>query len=524
MATDRRTFLAGSMATTILAALDVGPALARAPQGGLVLGRPEPFSFDRLLGLARHLAGSAYNAPALPAASLVQSLDFDLVQKISFKPQDALWARGPGHFPVRFFPRNRFDNLPVAVHVLDGAYARQVVYRPDYFNFGDTGLATKLPSNIGFSGFRVMDGPRSNTDWLAFQGASYFRTAGAENQYGLSARGIAVDTALSTKEEFPRFSQFWIGEQPDEPHAVLVYALLEGPSLTGAYKIRSVYGPRGAVMEIEAQLFIRQDIRRLGIAPLTSMFWYGNTDYWKRTDWRPAVHDSDGLSLWTGSGERIWRPLNNPSTLQVNSFEDVNPRGFGLLQRDRAFANYEDDGAFYNRRPSVWVEPLEPWGPGVVQLVEIPTADEIHDNIVAYWLPKRAIKAGDHMKLSYRLYWQNHQPFRPKNVAEVVATRIGEGGIPGQPAQANARKFVIDFSGGPLSSMKRRYDLKPVVTSSRGTPTGLAVIPVRGTKIWRAFFDLSIEGKDPINLRCYIPLGTGALTETWLYQYFPSPL
>ena len=524
MATDRRTFLAGSMATTILAALDVGPALARAPQGGLVLGRPEPFSFDRLLELARHLAGSAYNAPASPAASLVQSLDFDLVQKISFKPQDALWASGPGHFPVRFFPLNRFDSLPVAVHVLDGAHARQIAYRPDYFNFGDTGLATKLPSNIGFSGFRVMDGPRSNTDWLAFQGASYFRTAGAENQYGLSARGIAVDTALSTKEEFPRFSQFWIGEQPDQPHVVLVYALLEGPSLTGAYKIRSVYGPRGAIMEIEAQLFIRQDIRRLGIAPLTSMFWYGNTDYWKRTDWRPAVHDSDGLSLWTGSGERIWRPLNNPSTLQVNSFEDINPRGFGLLQRDRAFANYEDDGAFYNRRPSVWVEPLEPWGLGVVQLVEIPTADEIHDNIVAYWLPKRAIKAGNHMKLSYRLYWQNHQPFRSKNVAEVVATRIGEGGIPAQPAQANVRKFVIDFSGGPLSSMKRRYDLKPVVTSSRGTPTGLAVIPVRGTKIWRAFFDLPIEGKDPINLRCYIPLGTGALTETWLYQYFPSPL
>lgn len=524
MATDRRTFLTGSLASTVIATLGVRPSLAAAPVSGLELGRPEPFSFERLLARAGHLARSGYAAPTPPAASLVQSLDFDLIQQISYKPQDALWAKGPGQMPVRFFPLNRFDNLPVTIHVLDGGVARQVLYRPDYFDFGNTGLATKLPPNIGFSGFRVMDGPRSSTDWLAFQGASYFRSAGAENQYGLSARGIAVDTALSTREEFPRFSEFWISEQASQPRVVIVYALLEGPSLTGAYKIRSFFGPHGTTMDVEARLFIRQDIRRLGIAPLTSMFWYGRTNYWERTDWRPGVHDSDGLSLWTGKGERIWRPLNNPSSLQVNSFEDINPRGFGLLQRDRAFSDYEDDGAFYNRRPSVWVEPLGHWGAGAVQLVEIPTNDEIHDNIVAYWLPKRPIKAGNHIKLAYRLYWQSHQPFPPKNIGEVVATRIGEGGIAGQPAEPNVRKFVIDFSGGPLAKMKRRYDLKPVVTASRGTPTGLAVIPVRDTGVWRAFFDLPIEGHAPIDLRCFIPLDNGALTETWLYQYFPGPL
>jgi glucans biosynthesis protein len=524
---DRRDFLAASLPWVAAAAFGIPSARAAVAKPGaktgLVFGPSKPFSFGHLVREAKTLAAKAYQEPKAPSPDLVQKIDFDTVQKIKFKAEDGLWQTGPGHMPVRFFPLDRYNALPVAIHETAGSHAREILYRPDYFAFDGSGLGARLLQDLGFSGFRVMDGPGSTTDWLAFQGASYFRTAGAEDQYGLSARGIAVDTALSTKEEFPRFSQFWIAEDAAHPAAVTVFALLDGPSLTGAYRFVSTFGKDGAVMDVHAELFMRADITRLGVAPLTSMFWYGRANPWRRTDWRPAIHDSDGLALWTGKGERIWRPLNDPATLQVNSFEDEDPKGFGLMQRDRRFADYEDDGAFYNRRPSVWVEPRGRWGKGAVQLVEIPTDDEIHDNIVAYWLPQKPVTAGSSMALDYRLYWQDQMPFPPKDVAQVVATRIGAGGIPGQPPARNTRKFVIDFTGGPLDAMQRRFDLKPVVSASRGKPENAAVIQVRDTAIWRTFFDLPIDGPAPIDLRCFVKLGDQALTETWLYQYLPRP-
>ena len=151
-------------------------------------------------------------------------------------------------------------------------------------------------------------------------------------------------------------------------------------------------------MDIEKHLFLRADIERLGIAPLTSMFWYAEYGRERIADWRPEVHDSDGLAIWNGAGERIWRPLNNPTRVFHTSYLDHNPKGYGLLQRDRVFDHYLD-GVGYDRRPSTWVEPIGDWGKGVVQLVEIPTDDEIHDNIGAYWLPEQPARAGDALPL-----------------------------------------------------------------------------------------------------------------------------
>jgi len=227
--------------------------------------------------------------------------------------------------------------------------------------------------------------------------------------------------------------------------------------------------------------------------------------------------------MWTGAGERIWRPLIDPPSVLTNSFVDENPKGFGLMQRDRNFADYQDDSAFYNRRPSIWVQPVGSWGAGEVQLVEIPTDDEIHDNIVAYWRPKQQIKAGDQLQLNYRLYWQNENPFPPDGIGIVTATRIGQGGVPGRPSpdDKDKRKFVIDFVGGRLAQMAPRYDVTPVVTVSRGKVSDAYVIKVVGTETWRALFDLDAKGGDPINLRCYLRLNGKALTETWLYEYFP---
>lgn len=483
----------------------------------------KPFSFETLQQTAKDLAAKSYVQPRQPAADVVNTIDFDVVQHIKFRAERELFADGDGPFPVRLFHVDKFNPLPVTINVLSGGKARRLIYSPDDFDYGNTGLAEKLPKDIGFSGFRVMDNRQAATDWLAFQGASYFRSSGQDNQFGGSARGIAVDTAASSKEEFPRFVEFWLAEPQAGKSSITIYALLDGPSLTGAYQIEAEK-QSGALMQIRANLFIRNDIAQLGVAPLTSMYWYGENDRRFATDWRPEVHDSDGLALWTGKGERIWRPLTDPSSVLTNSFLDENPKAFGLMQRDRVFADYQDDGAFYNRRPSMWVEPQGDWGAGAVQLIEIPTRDEIHDNIVAFWKPKRAIKTGDQLDLSYKLYWRDDEPHPPTDIGRVVATRVGQGGVPGKPAPTDkdSWKFVIDFAGGEMAQMAPRFDITPVVTVSRGKLVNPYVIKIVGTDRWRAVFDVFAPGKDQINLRCFLRFHGKTLTETWLYQFFPQ--
>ncbi len=416
-APDRRFLLAGFAAAGLLPAFGAPKA---AP--GLRFGPPHAFSFEGLRERARKLASVPYQAVEPPAKAIIQGVDFDKVQKIRFRPEDALWRGVAGADPIAFFHLNRYSADPVNIFALQGdasgkQFAREILYRPDYFDYGGSGLDPKPLAKLGFAGFRVMESQTSPVDWLAFQGASYFRSSGQDGQYGASARGIAVNTALQTAEEFPRFSQFWLAAIGP---ATTIYALLEGPSLTGAYKfdcVKNASQGGAVVMNVHCDLFFRADISRLGIAPLTSMYWYGENERAKAADWRPEIHDNDGLSIWNGKGERIWRPLIDPPALQTNSFVDTNPKGFGLMQRDRDFNNYQDDGAFYDRRPGIWVEPKGNWGKGAVQLVEIPTDDETHDNIVVYWRPDDAIKSGDGRSFDYRLYWQDGEPNYPKSLA-----------------------------------------------------------------------------------------------------------
>jgi glucans biosynthesis protein len=520
---DRRLMLAALSASMlppgVFAAL-AAPA-RQATRQAIRLGPPKDFSFAALAARAKKNASQPYQAPEPRASHIIKDIDFDAVQKIKFRPDHALWAGGPEPDPVSFFHLNKYSADPVRLYALEGGKAREILYGPDYFDYSSSGLDPKALADLGFSGFRVMDGQDKPTDWLAFQGASYFRSSGQEAQYGASARGIAINTAAATAEEFPRFSEYWLDANGP---VISIYALLDGPSITGAYKFDAMKNESGAaIMNVHCSLFCRADISRLGVAPLTSMYWYGENDRPKDADWRPEIHDNDGLAMWTGKGERIWRPLINPPQVMTNSFADDNPKGFGLIQRDRDFADYQDDGAFYNKRPGIWVEPRGSWGPGAVQLVEIPTQDETHDNIVAYWRPDRTVRAGDALSFDYRLYWQDNEPAYPKSIAQTVATRLGRGGIPGaNPWPRDKHKFVVDFTGGPLMQMKQRYDVKPVVTASRGAIDNAYVIKVVGTDRWRALFDLQVEGNAPVDLRMYLKLGEKTLSETWLYQYFPQ--
>lgn len=515
----RRSFLVGASLLPWLSLLGRRARADGEPLAGLEFGPPQPFDFAGLRQRAQQLAAQPYQASRVRHADILDRIDYDAHLEIQCRPEAALWRTGDGPYPVRFFHLGRLFPLPVKIHAVREGMAREIRYSSRMFAFGKADFAAALPDDMGFAGFRVLHSQTEERDWLAFLGASYFRSAGESDQYGISARGIAVDTALPMGEEFPRFTQFWL-EPADDPGAVMIYALLEGSSLTGAYRIRATRQGR-VIMDVEAVLFFRATVDRLGVAPLTSMFWFSETNHQPGWDWRPEVHDSDGLALWTGSGERIWRPLNNPPFVQINSFVDRDPKGFGLSQRDRNFENYQDDLVFYERRPTLWVEPLEPWGEGAVQLVEIPTDYETNDNIVAYWAPSEPMPAGASRTFRYRLHWADDEPDAGAR-ARVIATRIGWSTLPKAPPRPVHRVwFAIDFAGGPLEQLGRQSPVQLVVSATRGSPRSPGAFQVAGARRWRGNFEIELEGGEPVDLRAYLRLGDRALSETWLYQFVP---
>ncbi|MBL8251543.1 MAG: glucan biosynthesis protein D, partial [Candidatus Competibacter sp.] len=436
----------------------------------------------------------------------------------------SLWAGGELPFQARFFHLGLYFHYPVKIHEVAEGMARPLHFSPEMYQYGPR-VKAKIPEQIGdlgFAGFRVNSRADWDRDMFSFLGASYFRAVGASKQYGLSARGLAIDTAMEQRpEEFPAFRAFWLERPAPGATALVIHALLDSPSITGAYHFAVTPGDM-TVMEVENHLFPRRPIERVGIAPMTSMFQCGENDRRIADDYRPEIHDSDGLALWTGTGERIWRPILNPHYIRVNSFADENPRGFGLLQRDRNFENYQDDGAFYNKRPSLWVEPLDRWGRGAVQLIELPTADETLDNIVAFWNPAEPVQPGREISFRYRLHWGERPPAQP-TVAEVIATRLGLGGMPGLRPKVPMRKFVLDFRGGALSQLPETAKVDAVVAASRGEIRDVVALRLKESDVWRCHFDLEASGSEPVDLRCFLRDAGGALSETWLYQWSPPP-
>jgi periplasmic glucans biosynthesis protein len=518
----RRSFLKLALAAQAFAALP-----ARAANPGLKLGDPQPFSYDWLKSRAKELAGRPYAPPPRPNPQIVDALDYDAHGQIHYKPEFALFGEGePSPYPATFWNVGRFFPKTVRMYSLEADSAREIDYEQVYFDMPADSPARKLAEDTGFAGFRFQEAKEGGkydwrkNDWVAFLGASYFRAIGELHQYGLSARGITISCGGSSPEEFPDFTAFWFPPSPAGSKSVTVYALLEGPSVSGAYRFVMERGA-GVVMDIEATLHFRAAVDRLGLAPLTSMYWFSETFKRSGIDWRPEVHDSDGLAIWMGSGERIWRPLNNPARLTLSSFQDEHPRGFGLLQRDRAFDHYLD-GVAYERRPSAWVEPLGDWGEGSIQLVEIPTDDETNDNIAAYWCPKKPVAPGDSISVAYRLHWLAEEPY-PAALGRCLATRLGRGGQPGRPRPVGLRKFEAEFLGGPLAEIP--FGVKPelVLWASRGAFSNVyaEAVPDDVPGHWRAVFDLSVEGNEPVEMRLFLKYGERVLTETWLYQYHP---
>jgi glucans biosynthesis protein len=518
-----------------LRSLGRGAALATAGSLGLSwtetfaalkpLGRPQPFDFAALKGQARALSAAPYVArpDRLPAS--VAALDWDQYQSMQFRSDHALWADQDARFRAKFFHLGLFFKKPVRMYEVASGQAQELAYDPAMFDYGQSGLkAGALPADLGFAGFRLNFHTDPVRDAAAFLGASYFRAVGSEWQYGQSARGLAIDTGMDRPEEFPDFVSYYLERPAPGSNTLVVYALLDSPSVSGAYRFAITPGDT-QVMDIDAALYPRKVIERLGIAPCTSMFQHGENDHRMANDWRSEIHDTDGLAMWRGNGEWVWRPLTNPPNLQFNAFTDKSPRGFGLVQRDRNFDHYQDDGVFYDRRPSLWVEPKSDWGEGSIQLVEIPTNDETFDNIVAFWNPDRKPQPGQEWLVGYRLYWGAQPPARSA-LAHCVATRTGLGGVVGKPRTYFSWRFAVDFTGGELSRLGRDAKVEAVITASRGKVEITSARPLEAIDGWRAMFDLKPEdaSTQAITLRLFLRHEGKPLTETWLYQYVPPAM
>ncbi|WP_136247795.1 glucan biosynthesis protein [Halomonas borealis] len=484
--------------------------------------------FDTITERAERLAGEAYVAPSGELPSALSELDYDAYRQIRFRPEQALWHDSDGLFEVQLFHPGFLYDHPVDLNlVTPEGDVRHLPFDPSRFRYDGNAaeLADLDLDDLGYAGFRLhypLNSGDYHDEFMVFLGASYFRLIGRDQGYGLSSRGLAIDTASPQGEEFPAFREFWLAEPGPDATRMTVYALLDSPSVTGAYRFDIAPGSQ-TVVDTEARLFAREDVAKLGVAPLTSMFMHGGIASHPADDYRLRVHDSSGLALQTGDGERIWRPLSNPQKLHLSNLQDTSPKGFGLVQRPRHFEGYLDAEARYENRPSEWVTPLGDWGPGSVELVEIPSDSEANDNITAYWIPEQPLKAGQSRTFRYRLRTFGATP-PDQQLAHVIRSRQGWGATPGQsdPPPASQRVFIVDFQGPSLDGLAADQPLNARLTTSHGEILEPRVQRLPDGDTWRASFHLAPEEGTPADMRLALTLHGEPLTETWNYVWYPD--
>lgn len=472
------------------------------------------FGFDDVTARARALANESYRDPRGEVPAWLTQISYDQWRDIRFRPDRALWRDTKLPFQIQFFHPGLYYDRTVAISVVDDQGQHPVTFTPNDFDYGRNDFASRVPQNLGFAGFRV-HAPIKKKQYfdevIVFLGASYFRAVGRDEVFGLSARGLAIDTALPSGEEFPWFREFWIVKPKPGDRELTVYALLDSPSVAGAYQFVIRPGTQTAV-RVDARLIARSAVKKLGIAPLTSMFLHGENSLRPVEDFRPEVHDSDGLLVNFSSGEWLWRPLENPRTLRVSELRASDIRGYGLIQRDRAFEHYQDLETHREQRPSAWIVPRGEWGEGRVELVEIPTKSDTNDNIVTYWVPSAPLAPGELVFWTYTIYWYGDAPDVSPG-GRVVATRRDRGVAEG------AYRFVIDFAGKKLESLPADTVLRGVVTVASGEDSAelldqqVVKNPVTGG--WRLTFQMRPLRNEPIELRAFLDQAGSSLTETW---------
>lgn len=480
------------------------------------------FGFADVASRAKDLAANPYKKQEQDLPDDLRNLDYDQYRDIRYKPERSLWRGTKLPFEIQLFHPGLYYTQPVKISEITPTGVHEIKFNPDDFDYGDNKLDLNALRNLSFSGFRVhypINTPKYKDEVLLFQGASYFRALGKGQKYGLSARGLAVDTGLISGEEFPRFAEFWIERPKPEDKELTIYGLLDSRRVTGAYRFVLKPGTE-TLIEIKERLFMRENVSKLGIAPLTSMFFFAENQRPNIDDYRPEVHDSDGLSIHSGTGEWLWRPLVNPKRLLVTSFSMTNPLGFGLMQRDRNFNDYQDLEARYDLRPSAWVEPKGQWGAGRVELVQIPSPNETNDNIVAFWVPDTPPQAGQSVDLEYSIGWQMEHDTKPP-LAWVSQTRRGRGYTRNPDGSIG---FIVDFQGASLEKLPADAKLEGVITvDANGELLERTTYRNDVTGGWRIALRLHrLDDGKPVELRAYLRSEDATLSETWSYILPPS--
>lgn len=517
---NRRSVVQGLAGAALLAG--TGEGLAQRPEG-----RPEtPFGFADVERRARELAAQPYDGrvPALPAP--IAKLDYDAWRDIRFKPEKAFLGEG-SPFRLQLFHLGFLYTRPMTVNLVRGGVATPIPYQSSLYDMGRTKLDRALPVDLGFAGLRIhspLNKPNLLDELISFLGASYYRFLGRGQLYGLSARGLAINVeGEGGPEEFPVFREFWVVSPETNADALVIHALLDSPSLTGAYRFTVAPGDETSVA-VKATLIPRTDLATVGLAPLTSMYFIGENDRRHADDYRPELHDSDGLLIAAGSGEWLWRPLDNPRGRRISRFGDRDPKGFGLMQRDRGFESYQDLEAAYDRRPSYFVEPEGAWGEGAVMLMELPTDTEINDNVVACWRPGRAYPAGVPVELAYRVRAVGGDALHPggRVVNTFSVAPVASGTAKAEEIKGGlTRRFLVDFAGGDLSYyLSAPAKVEVVAGTSAGRITATSITPNPHTDGFRAAIDVTLDAPgQATDLRAFLKAGGRALSETWTYPW-----
>lgn len=487
------------------------------------------FSFDGLSARMRDMAAAEFQPVRFTLPDEFADLNYDTYRLILYRPQRGKWIGDDRLYQAQAFHLGWLYAEPVTLFDVADGKATPIQFSARDFEYLDKDFEARMDDRPlpGVAGFRI-NHPLNRAgvfdELISFVGASYFRALGRGNNYGLSARGLAVDSWRAGPEEFPRFSEFYL-ERPAESSKVVVYAAMESQRATGAFRLE--IDPAGeahqeTIIDVTARLFFREDIEELGVAPLTSMFLYAEANRSDFDDYRPQVHDSNGLLVESEAGEVMWRALSNTPALGNSYFGQTNPRAFGLYQRGRDFETYQDAGAHYERRPSVRIEPIGQWGEGAVRLIEVPSDLEGNDNVVAFWVPADPIKAGEEREFSYRMIWGDLDPGRDPALAYVEETRAGVGGVSGVAYDGSTRKFVIDFKGGELPALAADADIEVVANVEGGTIVMSTLTRVEANGVWRVVLDVEPSGSGAVELNAHL-VGLGRkLTETWLYQWRAS--
>lgn len=475
------------------------------------------FDFVRKLALER--AGKPYQSPAADLPPRFTSLTYDEYRAIEFRSDRSLWRADRLPFQVQFFTRGGLFRDPVTLHEFSPSHVQAIPFSPDYFQPGSALNLRELPAALGYAGFKVLyplNRIDAHDEIIAFLGASYFRALGAGQHYGLSARGLALDGGIvGQTEEFPRFSEFWLGKPASGATSLTVYALLEGPSVSGAYEFIVTPG-RSTFVDVRASLIFRSTAKLAGYAPLTSMFWYGENSPRPDGELRPEVHDSDGLLVQHDEGVQLWRPLRDPPAIETTEIPVHRLKRFGLFQRDRKVASYVDPQAQYERRPTAWIEPRDPWKEGALRLVELPATREYGDNIVAYWVPADRPEPNRPVDLHYRIVWTQDEPGDAR-IARVIGTREGA-----RPGNAKGRLFWIDFADDKFDG-RPSVAIKPEIeVGAGGKLSHSAVSLYREIGGWRVALEVdAAQNATAVELRCRLRDNDGPFSETWSYTWKP---